>query len=53
MDKNCTIVIEQKLGDKIKQSIFKFDDYRVATAIDNLLCNIEHVEHDFSEYKKG
>ena len=50
---NCTIVIEQKMQGRIKQSLFSFDDYRVATAIENLLCNMEHTEVNFSEYKEG
>ena len=50
---NCTIVIEQKAQGRIKQSLFSFDDFRVATAIENLLCNMEHTEVRFSEYKEG
>ena len=50
---NCTIVIEQKMQGKIKQSLFSFDDYRVAIAIENLLCNMEHTKVKFSEYKEG
>ena len=48
---NCTIVIEQKEGVKIKQDLFSFDDYRVATSIANLLCNIEGVEFEHNTYK--
>ena len=48
---NCTIVIEQKTEGRIKQSLFSFDDYRVATAIANLLCNIEGVKSEHSSYK--
>ena len=47
---NCTILVEQKNGKKIKQKIFSFDDYRVATAIENLLCNIEYVSVNCCEY---
>ena len=50
---NCTIVIEEKAQGRIKQSLFSFDDYRVATAIENILCNMEHTEVKFSEYKEG
>ena len=48
---NCTIVIEQKEGTKITQDLFAFDDYRVATAIANILCNIEGATHEHSKYK--
>ena len=48
---NCTIVIEQKEGARITQDLFAFDDYRVATAIANLLCNIEGVKSEHSSYK--
>lgn len=41
---NCTIVIEQIEGTKCTQEVFSFDDYRVATAISNLLHNIENVK---------
>lgn len=50
---NCTIVIEQKEGKKIKQNIFSFDDYRVATAISNLLLNINDMKFNYSEYQEG
>lgn len=53
MNRNCTVVIEQKEGGKIRQTIFSFDDYRVATAISNLLCNINEVRMMTSEYKEG
>ena len=49
---NCTIIVEQKLGDTIKQSMFSFDDYRVATAISNLLCNINDVTINTTSYKE-
>ena len=51
--KNCTIVIEQRKNNKVNTSIFKFDDYRIATAIDNLLLNIDReiIEFDRSSYE--
>lgn len=50
---NCTVVIEQQMQGRIKHSMFSFDDYRVAIAIENLLCNMEHTKVSFSEYKEG
>lgn len=51
MNNNCQIVVKQKDGDKIKAYLFDFDDYRVATAINNLLCNIEHMNVFYHELK--
>lgn len=46
---NCTIMIEQKEGKKIKLHGYETDDYRIATAIENLLHNMECVKYtDFS-----
>lgn len=51
MIKNCQIVVKQKDGDNINAYLFDFDDYRVATAICNLLCNIENVNVFHHELK--
>lgn len=51
MNKNCQIVVKQKDGNNIKAVMFEFDDYRVATAINNLLCNIEHMNVFYHELK--
>lgn len=51
MNNNCQIVVKQKEGDKIKAYLFDFDDYRVATAINNLLCNIEDMNVFYHELK--
>ena len=51
--KNCTIIIEQKNAGEIRQSMFQFDDYRVATALENILCNVNDVSHKVSVYKEG
>lgn len=40
---NCTIVIEQKEGDTIRQNIYQLNDYRVAQAICNILDNVVDV----------
>lgn len=46
---NCTIMIEQKKDKKIKLHGYETDDYRIATAIENLLHNMECVKYtDFS-----
>ena len=39
---NCTIVISQK-SDKRKVDDFHFDDYRVATAISNIMHTVNYV----------
>ena len=44
---NCTIVVEQKDSNKITTAIYTLDDYRVATAICNLLDNVVNVNKDF------
>ena len=40
---NCTIVIEQKEGDTVRQNIYQFNDYRVAQAVCNILDNLVDV----------
>ena len=46
---NCTIMIEQRKGKKINLHSYETDDYRIATAIENLLHNMECVTYcDFS-----
>ena len=43
---NCTIMIEQREGKKIKLHAYETDDYRIATAIENLLHNMECVTYN-------
>ena len=43
-NKNCTITIEQKQGDHVTTCIYKLNDYRVATAICNILDNVAEVD---------
>lgn len=50
---NCTVVVERKEGDTIKQTIFSFDDYRVAIAIENLLHEMRYVKSEYAKYKEG
>lgn len=40
MEKNCRIIIEQTEDDEGNTHIYEFNDYRVATAICNILDNI-------------
>lgn len=47
---NCTILIEQKEGDTIRQNIYQLNDYRVAQAVCNILDNIENVVSQRSCY---
>ena len=49
---NCEIVVKQKNGDGFDTMIFNLDDYRVATAIENILCNVEHVNVTCKPYNK-
>ena len=42
---NCTIMIEQREGKKIQLHAYETDDYRIATAIENLLHNMECVTY--------
>ncbi len=51
MNTNCQIVVKQKDGKNIKAYLFEFDDYRVATAISNLLFNINNVNVVIHELK--
>ena len=48
---NCTLVVEQKDGDKITTAIYTFDDYRVARAIENIMDNVNYVKKDYSVRK--
>lgn len=47
---NCTIVVEQTghYDNVVTTAIYTFDDYRVATAIQNLLDNINNVNKDLN-----
>ena len=42
--KNCTITITQNMGKHVSINTYKLDDYRVATAICNLLDNVRYTE---------
>lgn len=48
---NCTIIVEQKDSNKITTAIYTLDDYRVATAVCNILDNVEHVHKDHNVRK--
>lgn len=41
---NNSIEVTQISGDKMKKVKYLFDDYRIATAIENLLCNMDVVK---------
>ena len=49
---NCSITTVQVEGNEIHTDIFRFNDYRVATAINNLLCNVNNVEHQCYKDRK-
>lgn len=51
MKKNCQIVVKQKEGDNTTVHLFEFDDYRVATAVCNLLWNIINVNVSYYDLK--
>ena len=42
---NCELVVVQHYGEESTLSSFKFNDYRVATAIENILCNVINIEY--------
>lgn len=44
MAKNCSIQVDQKHGVYIASTLYEMEDYRVATAIENLLSNIRGVK---------
>lgn len=46
--KNCTIIITQTTGKHTSIIKYKFDDYRVATAICNILDNIRDTEKHYT-----
>ena len=41
---NCTITITQTMGRHVSIHTYKLDDYRVATAICNILSNVRYTE---------
>ena len=46
--KNCTITITQTTGKHTSISTYKLDDYRVATAICNILDNVRYTERHYT-----
>ena len=44
--KNCRIIIEQNEGDERNTNVYELDDYRVATAICNILDNVAEVDRN-------
>ena len=44
--KNCRIIIEQNEGDERNTNIYELDDYRIATAICNILDNVAEPKED-------
>ena len=46
--KNCTIIVIQNSGKHNTTNIYNLDDYRVATAICNLLDNTRYTECHYS-----
>lgn len=46
---NCEILVTQ--GNIINR--YRFDDYRVATAIENLLRNIKHIDFKYNYHKEN
>lgn len=39
-EKNCVIAIEQRKGKSLHTRVYKLNDYRIATAICNILDNV-------------
>lgn len=49
-EKNCTITIAQVMGEQVSINTYKLDDYRVATAICNILDNVRYTERHHNNY---
>lgn len=49
-EKNCTITIAQVMGKQVSINTYKLDDYRVATAICNILDNVRYTERHYNNY---
>lgn len=47
-EKNCTITITQNIGKHVSINTYKLDDYRVATAICNILDNVRYTERHYT-----
>lgn len=43
--KNCKITVEMCESGKIRQYCYIFDDYRVAQATANILCNLKYMDY--------
>ena len=46
-EKNCVIAIEQRKGKSIHTRVYKLNDYRIATAICNILDNVAESKEGF------
>lgn len=46
--KNCTITITQNMGKHVSINTYKLDDYRIATAICNILDNVRYAERHYT-----
>ena len=51
--KNCTITITQVSGNHVSIHTYKLDDYRVATAINNILDNVRYTECHYTSQDKS
>ena len=49
-DKNCKVTIERSMGTKKYTTVFVFDDYRVAIAVENILHNLDPRYFEAVEY---
>lgn len=49
-EKNCTITIAQVMGNIVSINTYKLDDYRVATAICNILDNVRYTETHYAKH---
>ena len=46
---NCSVVVKQVDTGKIYTNTYKFDDYRVATALCNILNNLDNTYFNYHE----
>lgn len=52
-NKNCQIRITRHESDTITDTVFMFDDYRVAIAVENLLHNMQDMSGKVNKIKVG
>lgn len=52
-NKNCQIRITRRESDGITDTVFEFDDYRIAVAVENILHNVNYMTGHVQYIKVG